>query len=136
MNDVFGTWWSTFACKSEEERFTYYSSLPRRQQSALCQSFVKDGWSALFCQNYIDQSLDSIKRQYGIDLIDLRIKALKHRKVFLIDRIIWEEIENMILEYEPLFDSTVLFGDLCIKPWGRRNQFIYIAAQRKGRIDA
>lgn len=135
MNDVFGAWWSIFARKSKEERFDHYSSLSYRQRFALKESFVNDGWCELFCQNHIDQFLDHIKQQYGIDLIDLRIKALKHRKVFLIDRNIWEEIENMILEYEPLFDSNVIFGDLCIKPWGRRDQFVFIAAQRR-RIDA
>ena len=84
----------------------------------------------------IDYLLDYIKNTYNIDLLDMRIKALKYRRVFLVERYIWEDIENMILEYEPLFDSSLLFGGLKIRLWGTQNRFFRITAQQKGRIDA
>lgn len=136
MSDTFGNWWSTFKSKSKEARLNNYTSLSRAQQLALRQSFLNDGWCEFFCQNHIDHLLDYIKRTYNIDLFDMRIKALKHHRVFLIEQHIWEDIENMILEYEPLFDSDVLFGGLKIRSWGTNKRFFRITAQQKGRIDA
>lgn len=136
VTDKFGEWWSIFCSKTKEERITHYSSLSRNEQSALCDSFRRHGWSNLFCQNHIDHVLDDIKRRYAVDLVDLRIKALKFGRIFLIEKFIWEEIEKMIFEYVPLYDSDVLFGGLLAQPWGKHDQFIRIAAQREGRIDA
>lgn len=135
MSDIFGQWWSVFKSKGREARLNHYSSLPKTQQIALRQSFLQDGWCELFCQNHIDYLLDHIKSIYNIDLFDIRLKALKHRRVFLVERHIWEDIENMILEYEPLFDSSILFGGLKIQSWGTKKRFFRISAQQKGRID-
>ena len=131
MSDIFEKWWSIFESKSKEVRLDHYNSLPKTQQLALQQSFLKDGWCELFCQNHIDHLLDFIKTNYNIDLLDIRIKALKHHRVFLIEQHIWEEIENMILEYEPLFDSNILFGGLEIRLWGTKTRFFKITANRK-----
>lgn len=136
MSDIFGKWWMIFESRTKEARLNHYSSLPRTQQLALRRSFLKDGWCELFCQNHIDYLLDHIKKNYNIDLHDMRIKALKYNRVFLVEQHIWEKIENMILEYEPLFNSDVLFGGLKIRPWGTKKRFFRIAAQQKGRIDA
>jgi hypothetical protein len=133
--DRFGSWWSTFKSKSKEERLAHYNSLNRDEQLSLRESFLQDGWCELFCQNHIDQCLDQIKSKYAIDLLDLRIKALKHRRVFVIPKQTWEEIEQMILEYEPLFNSDIIFGGLVTKPWGTINQCIVVSAQRRN-LDA
>jgi len=131
--DMFEQWWIKYKDKSEEERLNNYNSLCREDQRRLRHSFL-DGWCELFCQNHIDKRLDAIKTKHSIDLYDLRIQALKNHRVFLVERQIWEEIEQMILEYEPLFNSDIFFGGLTIKPWGRRNQFVVIAQRRK--VDA
>lgn len=136
MSDIFGEWWSVFASQSRESRLNHYSLLPKTQQLALQQSFLQDGWCELFCQNHIDHMLDYIKNVYDIDLLDMRIKALKYHRVFLVERYIWEDIERMILEYEPLFNSSLLFGGLTVRSWGTQGRFVKISAQQKGRIDA
>lgn len=136
MTDKFGEWWSVFQSKTKEERYSHYDSLSRDEKSALRDSFRCHGWSQLFCQNHIDCVLDYIKKSYRVDLIDLRIKSLKFSRTFLIEKHIWEEIEEMIFEYVPLYNSNILFGGLVVEPWGKRNQFVRIAAQREGRIDA
>ena len=128
----FEQWWSVYQTKTKEERLSNYNSLTRCQQTNLRRSFIEDGWCELFCQNHIDDCLDQIKSEYSIDLLDLRIKALKFNRVFLINRHVWEKIEQMILEYEPLYNSDVIFGGLGIKPWGKRKQFV-IVAQRRNR---
>jgi hypothetical protein len=136
MTDKFGQWWSAFQTKSQEERFSNYNSLSRNEQTALRDSFLSDGWCQLFCQNEVDRVLDYIKQYYDIDLIDFRIKVTKFNRVFLIERRLWEEITDMILEYVPLYNSSVIFGGLITEPWGKNDRFVRISAQRKGRINA
>lgn len=136
VSDIFGEWWSLFKSKSRRDRLAHYNSLSRQQQLALRRSFLKDGWCELFCQNHVDHLVDYIKDTYNIDLLDMRIKALKFNRVFLVERHIWEDIENMILEYEPLFNSDILFGGLSVCAWGSKDKFFRVAAQQKGRIDA
>ena len=136
MSDIFGKWWTVFASKTKEARRNHYDTLSRTQQAALRTSFLQDGWCDLFCQNHIDDLLDHIKSDYSIDLLDMRIKILKHNRVFLVEQHIWEDIESMILEYEPLFNSEILFGGLKICPWSAKKRFFRITAQQKGRIDA
>lgn len=129
--DEFGIWWDIFKDKTKEERLVNYNSLSDDKQIKLRQSFIYDGWCYLFCQNHIDRCLDIIKDRYDIDLIDLRIKAIKFNKVFLIDRFDWELIEDMIIEYEPLFNSEIIFGGLKVRPWGKQKQFVVVSAVRQ-----
>ena len=129
MSDTFGKWWSKYESKTRDERIEHFNSLSQSEQNRLQESFLKDGWSQLFCQNHINEALDYIKEIYGIDLIDIRIKALKFGRVFLFDKDKWEDIEQMILEYDPLFNSDIIFGGLQAKSWGRKHQFYRVTAK-------
>ncbi len=128
MKDAFQQWWSKNKNKSNKARFDIFESLSYAEKNIIRQSFLKS-WVDLFCRNHIDSLIDRIEKVYEINLIDLRIKALKG-KVFLIDRKIWEHIEFLVWDYEPLFNSDILFGGLAVKPWGKKNQFLII--KKKG----
>lgn len=136
MKDKFGEWWAINQFKKKEERFNNFESLSRVERTSLKRALFENGWCELICQNIIDEILDYIKETHDIDLIDLRIQALKFGRVFLIDKIIWEDIENMILEYDTLFNSDTIFGGVVIKPWGRKKNFVRISALRKGPLNA
>jgi hypothetical protein len=129
--DTFGHWWSLFQYKTQEERLANYNSLPKKEQLDLRKSFLHDGWCQLFCQNHIDECLDLVKTKYSIDLFDLRIQAIRKNKVFLLPKTVWEEIEGMFLEYEPLFNSDILFGGLYVKSWGKNNQFVIVRSLKE-----
>lgn len=129
--DIFETWWDEQKGKSKEERYKNYSSLPRKQQRILRQSFLQDGWCHLIIQNKIDTYLDRIKKNYSIDFIDMRIKALKFNRVFLIERFIFEEIHRMLADYGSFVNSETIFGGLEIHPWGKKEQFVLITTRRK-----
>ncbi len=131
MSNRFEEWWSKYESKTRDERIRHFGSLPASEQIRLKQSFLEDGWCHLFCQNYIDEALDHIKEVYGLDLIDMRIKALKFRRVFLIDKETWEHIESIIFEYDPLYNSDIIFGGLTTQPWGKKKNFYLISAKRE-----
>ena len=128
MSDVFHKWWSDHEFQTQKERHNHFKSLTKNEQLVLKRSFLEDGWCQLFCQNNIDRILDRIKCVYSIDLIDLRIKIIKHKRTFVIDRQTWDSIQKMILEYEPLYNSNLIFGGMTSKIWGKHNQFVVLNA--------
>lgn len=128
---TFETFWMDYQKRSIHERRDFFDSLSKTQRSQLVCSFFDDGWAQLVVQNVIDKRLDYIKRLYDIDLIELRIQAIKLGKVFLINKRTWEEIEDLMLEFEDYYDINILFGDLVVKEWGRQRQFCKIRATRR-----
>lgn len=129
-NISFESFWLRVIDKDTPARHSYFCSLSKQEQSELVESFKKDGWDRLFIQIHIDNLLDKVKKQYGIDLIDLRIKAIRHRKVFLFDKEIWEDIESMFFEWVDHFDIDIIFGGLKVCQWGKNKQFCKIKAKQ------
>ncbi len=130
-SSLFQEYWSNFSGKSHKERARYFSSLSKSAQRSLLRSFFEDGWCELIVRNIVDVNLDHIKKTYDIDVIDLRIKAMKGR-TFLVDKNVWDEIEEALLTYKEYYDSKFIFGDLSVKPWGKNNQFYCIKGELHG----
>lgn len=123
MRSVFAVYWANFSTKSLDDRRVYFNSLTKRQQNALLGSFFDEGWHELFIQNFLDQSLDLIKYSFDVDLISLRIQAIKFKRVFLIDKDTWNIIERLMFMYADYYDTDKYFGGLLVEPWGKHKQF-------------
>ena len=130
-SSLFQEYWSIFSSKSHKERARYFASLSKSTQRNLLRSFFEEGWCELIVRNIVDARLDHIKETYGIDVIDMRIKAIKGR-TFLVDKNVWDEIEDTLLTFKDYYDSEFIFGDLFIKPWGQNNQFYCIKGELHG----
>lgn len=128
---TFESFWVEYHERPVCERRIYFDGLSQGERSQLIDSFFKDGWAEVIVQNIIDERLDYVKEYYGIDLIELRIQALTLGKVFLVDKEVWEEIEDLMFEFDSYYDVNVLFGDLVISDWGRHKQFCKIRATRR-----
>ena len=126
---TFEEFWVDYADRSLCDRGQYFTSLSRRDQSSLVKSFFNDGWCELAVQNIIDKRLDFIRRHYGVDLVMLRIQALRNNRVFLVYRHVWESIEFLFEEFEDYYDPSIIFGGLSVSPWGK--EFCRIAANRR-----
>lgn len=126
MRDIFQDWWAVFYEKSHEERVRHLETLTRRDRHKLKKAFFQFGWHRYFCQNKIDEILDTIKDKYSLDLIDIRIKSLKFNRTFIVDRKIWNEIQDMFFEYKDLYNMDNVFGGLIIKSYGTKKQFVTI----------
>ncbi len=126
----FKLYWDEYSNRTTEERRQYFNSLDKADRQQLLKSFFDEGWYELFMQNLIDKSLDHIKRQFEIDLLDMRIKAVREGKVFLISKEIWDAIEHEIFQYANCCNIDVYFGGLLVESWGRKNQFYRIRAKR------
>lgn len=127
---VFGEYWSEFSLRSTEERRRYFNSLTNQQRQQLLKSFYEENWPAIFFRDMLDYTLLKIKRTYGIDLIDWRIKAVKTGKVFLVEKATWDRIEELTGWYWDYLDLTFLFGGIMVSLWGRNKQFYRIRSTR------
>ena len=116
MNSMFNSYWRTYSNKTLDEKQDYFNSLPPDTQQKLIRSFLREKQSRVFLQNVIEQTIDDIKSRYDINLIDLRIKAVKFGRTFLVEKEIWDDIENSL--YSDLYDADVYFGGLLVQSWG------------------
>ena len=128
---LFEEFWVKFGHHPLQTRREYYDSLTIKQRRKLLHSFYSDGWFDLFVRNHLDKIMSRIKRCFGIDLIELRINAIRNRKVYLIEREIWDCIERLISEFDN-FDTSLFVGGLVVSAWGKKKQFYVIKAARIG----
>lgn len=128
MESIFARYWADFSTKSLDDRRLYFDSLTRDQRSDLLTSFFDERWHELFIQDFLDHSIDCIKDTFDIDIISLRIQAIKYGRVFLIEKNIWEIIEHLMCIFSEYYDTDKYFGGLLVEAWGRRKQFYRIRA--------
>lgn len=89
----FAEYWHYIRVLSDEQKEVIAKSLTRGERQALKQSFQRGGWQDLFMRNACDFTLDRLRDQYGIDLIELRMKVLSG-KPQLIQRTFWEYVHQ------------------------------------------
>jgi len=130
MQSLFNIYWSEYSTKTIPQRRDYFYSLPHQDRRNLIDSFFEEKWFDMCIQNMIDHFLDYIKNKYNIDIVDLRIKAIKLGKVFLVDRETWDMIENEIFQYDQYTNIDAYIGGLLIKPWGKNKQFYRIRSKK------
>lgn len=123
---TFEDFWNQFGHRPLEERREYFASLSRNEQLALIRDFFDSKWYEVVAHNIIDERLDYIKRTFGIDLIEMRLQARSLNKVFLVDKEVWNSIEELMMEFEDFYDPNLVFGDLVISEWGENKKFCKI----------
>jgi hypothetical protein len=89
----FAEYWHYAKILSEKQRQALAESLSRDEFKSLRASYDRGGWEDLFMRNACDLILDKIKRQHGVDLLEIRGKVLLG-KPQLMQRQFWEYISN------------------------------------------
>jgi len=127
--DLFENFWKVYHDKSLQERQDYFNSLSKKDQSKLLKSLYKNGWYDLFIRNYVDDVVEYIKNNLKIDLLDMRIKAIKFKRIFLVDKVVWDAIELIMSEIDEYYDTNIFIGGLKVSAWGRKKQFYKIRSK-------
>lgn len=126
---TFQSFWEEYSKRSFSDRQKYFKSLSKQEQDKLISDFLKNGWNKVIAQNILDEKLDLIKVIYSIDLIDLRIQAIKLHKISLIEKETWDQIESIILEFDGIYNTDIIFGGLVVSLYGKQKQFYKIRYQ-------
>ena len=107
--DNFSEYWYYARSLSENQRKIIFRSLSREQKASLDSSYRKDGWNDVFYRNEINERLDELKEAYGYDVIDIRIKVLKGKSVY-VPSSFWQIVEEQLSQYRPEVVQFVTSG--------------------------
>ena len=89
----FAEYWHYVKVLSNEQRDIIISNLSKTEQKSLRTSYDQGGWEDLFMRNACDFTIDQIKQNFGIDLIQLRAKVLSN-KPQLVQKPFWQYVEK------------------------------------------
>lgn len=79
----FTEYWYYARYLSREQRKIIFKSLPTKQKTGLDDSYLKEGWCDLFNRNDINERIDDLAQAYGYNLLEIRLKVLKGKSVYL-----------------------------------------------------
>ena len=105
----FGEYWHYARSLSEYQRIVVFSSLPVPEQDSINESYARGAWMDVFYRNEIDEILDELKDRYGFDVLDLRMKALMGKSVFIPTKF-WDIVVEQMSKYELSDIQHVLSG--------------------------
>lgn len=109
----FAEYWHFTKNLPEYQRKLLVNAMSRPEQKALKASFDRGGWEDLFFRNACDETLDEIKKNTGIDLIDLRIKVVSGRAQ-LLHTAFWQYVNNCY-EKVPWEHISYIFDGMTIE---------------------
>ena len=96
----FTEFWHLTRSLTNQQQKILWASLSRREKRKLDISFYKGGWNDLFMRNVLDEKIDEVEKQTGINLLDLRVKIL-HGKSFHLTNDFWEYLRKTFEDYRP-----------------------------------
>lgn len=94
----FAEYWSFAKDLTTKQRRVILKSLPKTQREQLENDYEKQGWKYLFVRNELDAILDSIRDEFGVDLLRLRVLVLDGKSVY-VKRKFWEHIHKKFRGY-------------------------------------
>ena len=102
-------YWHYARYLSREQRKIIFKSLPSDQKEFLDNSYLKEGWADVFRRNEINDDIDDLKEDFGYDLVDIRVKALKGKSVYVPTKF-WKIAEEQMNKYKPDLVEFVMEG--------------------------
>ncbi len=110
----FTEYWYYARYLSREQRKIIFRSLPSEQKEYLDSSYIKEGWCALFYRNEINEKIDELKDAYGFDVLNIRLKALSGKSVYVPSKF-WQIAEEQLGQWKPE-DTNFATGGLKAVP--------------------
>jgi len=111
----FEEYWHYIRCLSSNQKKILFESLSSKERELLSRSVTTGGWEQVCYRDILNQILDDIKEEYGIDLLEARFRVLSGKSSYL-PREVWEEAVLRIHEHDPDEEHTrFIFGGLVAK---------------------
>ena len=129
----FAEYWHYARYLSREQRKIIFKSLSTEQKEFLDNSYLKEGWSDLFYRNEVNDKIDELKEDYGYDLLEIRIKALEGKSVYVPTKF-WKLAEEQMGQYKPEVVEFIMDGVKAI-PCGKNEQVCLIVCDLNSNSD-
>jgi len=105
----FTEYWYYARYLSREQRKIIFKSLPENQRKFLDSSYLKEGWCDLFYRNDANEILDEIRESYGYDILEIRLKVLKGKSVYVPTKF-WKIVEEQFDKIVPEAIEFIMGG--------------------------
>jgi hypothetical protein len=105
----FTEYWYYARYLSREQRKIIFKSLSPEQRKYLDSSYLSEGWCDLFYRNDVNQKIDELKESYGYDVLEIRLKALKRKSVYVPTKF-WKIAEEQFDQIAPEAVKFVIGG--------------------------
>ena len=105
----FTEYWYYARYLSREQRKIIFKSLSSEQKKCLDNSYLKEGWSDLFHRNEVNEKIDELKESYGYDVLEIRLKALQGKSVYVPVNF-WTIVEEQFSQMVPDAVEFVIEG--------------------------
>lgn len=126
----FQDFWNDYNNKSFSERRKYFKSISKKEQKKLLDDLFASKFSDIIGQNILDQQLDYIKSHLDIDLIQLRTQAIMLNKVVLVPKKKWEQLTDIIMKFDGVYNADSVFGGLYVQDWDKDKSLCKIHYRR------
>jgi hypothetical protein len=120
----FHDFWSCTKRLEAQQRNRIFSSLSSKEQKRIEESYQQGGWEDCFMRNRIDNILDGIKKDFSIDMLYIKTKAIIEKKCTYIKQSEWQWISDVLSRYPEKHTMYVLGG---IKAEDEGNNIICIS---------
>lgn len=111
----FAEYWHFIRVLTRQQQDVIANSLTPSERRSLRQSFEKGGWNSLIMRNACDYTIDRIKDNYDIDLLELRMLIFSG-KPQLIQKAFWHHVKSCFEEVEWQYQSYI-FGGIKEEPF-------------------
>lgn len=105
----FTEYWYYARYLSREQRKIIFKSLTPEQRRCLDSSYIREGWSDLFYRNEANSKIDELKEAYGYDVMQIKIKALNKKSVYVPTKF-WKVAEEQFNQMVPEAIDFVMGG--------------------------
>ena len=105
----FAEYWYYARYLSQSQRKIIYKNFSFSQKEILDRSYLRDGWCDFFYRNEINEKIDELKEAYNYDILDIKIKALKGKSVYIPTKF-WQIVQEQFGNYRQDAVEFVLGG--------------------------
>jgi hypothetical protein len=126
----FADFWRFGKHLTEKQRHTILRSLPPVQREAIENSYQNDGWHDLTLRNQLDGFLREIEVKHGWNLLDVRLKVLNGRTVY-VKRKFWEEVNKRFKGYEARHIFYIFGGYRVVESEFGRDEYRLVPVEEK-----
>lgn len=106
----FEEFWHFTKRLDSHQRNKIFSSLPAKEQKRLTDLYKEGGWSDYFMHHRIENVLDGIKKDFDIDLLWIKTKAVVLHKCTYLKKSEWQWISDILGRYPSNLTYYVLGG--------------------------
>lgn len=105
----FTEYWYYARYLSRGQRKLIFKSLSSEQRKYLDNSYLSEGWCDLFWRNEINLKIDELKESYGYDVLEIRLKVLEGKSVYVPAKF-WQIAEEQFGQHAPEAVNFVMGG--------------------------